>query len=198
MIIFLKIVSCHYKNHNNSYFLEKNLNWSGIMNEIEPYFLESYKTYRKNSNYVIEDARKVNFAEVLKKYKLPQNIDYLQLDLDANNRSTLDVLENFNRDVFDNYKFATVTFEHDIYTGNHHNTRVISRQILKDRGYILVFPDVYIPNYHTPSGPIQAIFEDWYVHPDLINLDYISKIKQENSMNFVDIISHLEKVQKTI
>ena len=102
---FVEIGSCHYKNDNNSYTLEKVLNWSGIMNDIDGMFLEDYKKYRTNSNHIISDATKINFDEQFTKYNVPQNIDYLQIDLDVQNRSTLDVLEHFNKQIFDNYKF---------------------------------------------------------------------------------------------
>jgi len=104
-------------------------------------------------------------------------MDYLQIDLDVDNKSTLDTLLLLNSTVFDKYKFATVTFEHDIYTGNFFNTQEISRQIFKDRGYILVFPNVsvfWLGDYKP--------FEDWYVHPDLVDMDYINNIKSNESL----------------
>jgi FkbM family methyltransferase len=110
------------------------------------------------------------------------NIDYLQIDLEVNNKSTLDVLNVFDSSIFDKYKFATVTFEHDIYTGDWFNTRNISREIFKKNGYILVFPDVIV--YHGNGyGP----FEDWYVHPELVDMNFINKIKKEQSLFHEDI-----------
>ena len=87
-----------------------------------------------------------------------------------------------NNTVFDKYKFATVTFEHDIYTGDYFNTKEISRNIFKERGYILVFPDVSI----LLEGK-DCKFEDWYVHSELINYDIIDKIKSEVSMDHEEI-----------
>jgi hypothetical protein len=105
------------------------------------------------------------------------HLDYLQIDLDVNNKSTLDTLYLLNNTVFDKYKFATVTFEHDIYTGDYFNTRELSRQIFKDRGYILTFPDV---NVFWENSYKQ--FEDWYIHPDLISSEIIDKCKTDFSL----------------
>ena len=58
-------------------------------------------------------------------------MDYLQIDLDVNNKSTLDTLMLLDQTVFDKYKFSTVTFENDIYTGDYFNTRELSREIFK-------------------------------------------------------------------
>ena len=110
------------------------------------------------------------------------NIDYLQIDLEANDKSTLDVLNIFDSSVFEKYKFATVTFEHDIYTGDWFNTRNISREIFKKNGYVLVFPDVKV--YY---GGRYCPFEDWYIHPDLVDMNLINKIKTDQSLFHEDI-----------
>ena len=101
----------------------------------------------------------------------------MQIDLDVNNRSTLDTFLLLNDTVFNKYKFATITFEHDIYTGNFFNTQSISREILQNRGYVLVFPDVSV----FWEGGYKP-FEDWYVHPDLVDMNYVNSIKSDISL----------------
>ena len=49
----------------------------------------------------------------------PNIIDYLQIDLDVNNRSILNVLKILDKIVFKNYTFATVTFKHYTYSENY-------------------------------------------------------------------------------
>jgi hypothetical protein len=98
----------------------------------------------------------------------PVNMDYLQIDLDVNNSSTINTLKLLDNTVFDKFKFASVTFEHDIYTGNYFNTQEISRKIFTDRGYVLLFPNVSV-FYNNQN----CEYEDWYVHPDLVDIDYI-------------------------
>ena len=159
---FLEIGANDPTYNNNTYLMESKYNWRGIMVEWANY-LELYKQHRPNSIPVIADATKVNYRELLDSNNFPDKIDYLQIDLDVDNKSTLNVLLLLNETVFDKYKFATITFEHDIYTGNFYDTREISRRIFKERGYILLFPDVHV-SYDNKVIP----FEDWYIHPDCI------------------------------
>jgi hypothetical protein len=174
---FVEIGSNHPAIHNNTYLLEKKYNWKGLLVEYDKSFEKLYKIHRQNSIYQINDARLVNYKEILDKNNFPENIDYLQIDLDVDNKSTLDTLLLLNNTVFDKYKFATITFEHDIYRGNYFDTQNISRQIFKDRGYILLFPDVSV----FWEGSYKP-FEDWYVHPDLVDMEYANRIKSLESL----------------
>ena len=172
---FVEIGSNHPQIINNTYFLEKELNWSGIMIDYDNQWIPYYEKERINSIYIIKNALDINYKDILIKNNLPKNIDYLQIDLEVSNRSTLSTLELLDNTIFSEYKFATVTFEHDIYDGNKFDTRLASRQIFLNRGYILVFPDV-INN--------SSAFEDWYVHPDLVDMIFINNIKTDLSLNY--------------
>ena len=183
---FLEIGSNDPITHNNSYVLESENNYKGILVEYDKSFEQAYKVHRKNSIYILNDAQKVNYREIVDSNNFPTEMDYLQIDLDVNNRSTLNTLELLNKTVFDRYKFATVTFEHDIYTGNYFNTQNISRQIFKERGYILVFPDISV----FWEGKY-CKFEDWYVHKDLVSPDIINKIKSDVSLTHEEIVLQL-------
>ena len=175
---FLEIGSAHYDEHNNSYYLEKELNWNGIMIEYDNNYLKDYIKYRPNSIHVINDAQKIDYIKLLELNKVPNIIDYLQIDLDVHNRSTLNVLEKFDKTIFHEYKFATVTFEHDSYRGNFFNTKELSRSIFKKHGYLLVYPDVSVDHKKTTYGS----FEDWYIHPDLVDINRLPKeLIYENS-----------------
>jgi len=180
---FVEIGSNHPSVHNNSFLLEKKYSWKGLMVEYDKSFEQSYKISRPNSIHEINDARRVNYKELLDKNNFPINIDYLQIDLDVDNKSTLDTLLLLNNTIFDKYKFATITFEHDIYRGNYFNTQNISRKIFGDRGYILAFPNVSV-HWEGSYKP----FEDWYVHPDLVDMSLINRIKTTESLNWEKII----------
>jgi len=175
---FIEIGSNDPVTINNSYILEKLFGWKGIMIEMDKSFLELYKITRQNSIHVINDATKIDYISLFQKNNVPTNIDYLQIDLEVTNNSTLKTLQKLDNEIFDNYRFATITFEHDIYIGDYFNTRLESRQIFKKRGYILVFSDVKNCNCR---------YEDWYIHPELVNEDYINKIKKEGPINWSDI-----------
>ena len=103
------------------------------------------------------------------------NLDYLQIDLDATNGSSLEALKLMDSTIFDTYKFATVTFEHDIWQGDCFDTRNVSRTIFDKRGYVRVFQDV--TNEGNP-------YEDWYVHPSLVNTRYIEELKSLNAKHY--------------
>lgn len=185
---FVEIGSNHPIAGNNTYLMESKFNWKGLMIEYDRSFEQLYKDLRPNSIYRIGDARLVDYRGILDENQFPSNIDYLQIDLDVDNKSTLDTLLLLDNTCFDKYKFATITFEHDIYTGNFFNTREISREIFKKRGYELVFPDVavFFEGRHCP-------FEDWYVHPDLVDMDYVNGIRSSVGLKVEEIRDKLRE-----
>jgi len=174
---FLEIGSNHPININNSYLLETNYEWKGIMVEFCPHFLPLYIEHRPNSIHVINDATIIDYKNLFETNNMPLSFDYLQIDLEVSNESTLNTLKKLDTDVLDTYKFATVTFEHDIYVGDCYNTRLSSRDIFKRRGYVCVFED--ISNDGCP-------YEDWYVHPDLVDMNYVNNLIEINRTNYVD------------
>lgn len=175
---FVEIGSNHPININNTYLLENKYDWKGIMVEYNESFLSSYKTFRPNSFHIINDATKVDYFDFFKTNSVPVTIDYLQIDLEADNGSTLKTLQLLDTTIFDNYKFATITFEHDIYHTNFANTREESRKIFDKRGYIRVFADIH-------NLEPQYVYEDWYVHPELVDMYYINNLMKTNEKNYV-------------
>ena len=141
--------------------------------------MSEYKIIRKNSIHVINDATKIDYKLLFLNNNISKNLDYLQIDLEVNNGSTLKTLEKLDMEIFDEYKFAVITFEHDIYHTNYLNTREKSREILINRGYIGVFYDIHNID---PKYP----FEDWYVHPDLVDMEYITNLIDKNKKNYVN------------
>ena len=174
---FLEIGSNDPININNSYILETKYDWKGIMVEYVSDFLPLYKQHRPNSIHIINDATKVDYKNLFELNQFPSSIDYLQIDLEVNNGSTLKTLQKLDDEVFDTYNFATVTFEHDIYNCNFDNTRLQSRDIFKRRGYVCVFED--ISNERNP-------YEDWYIHPNLVDMNYVNKLIEHNKKHYVN------------
>jgi hypothetical protein len=184
---FLEIGSWDGICGNNTYKLEKEYNFKGLLVEYNSQCENSYKEHRKNSIYEIKDARNVDYKNILDGNNFPKNMDYLQIDLDVDNKSTLDTLYLLNNTIFDTYKFATITFEHDYYRGDFFDTRNISRHIFKSRGYLLVFPDVCTDQGCVGTG--WQPFEDWYIHPDLVDMNLINNIKTDKSLSHLDILN---------
>jgi hypothetical protein len=174
---FLEIGSNHPIHINNTYLLEKKYDWKGIMVEYESSYLPLYKEHRQNSIHIINNATKIDYKNVFETNNMPFSFDYLQIDLEVNNGSTIKTLQKLDAEIFDTYKFATVTFEHDIYHTNFDNTRLKSRDIFKNRGYVCVFED--INNDGLP-------YEDWYVHPDLVDMNYVNNLIEINKTKYVN------------
>lgn len=174
---FLEIGSNHPININNSYLLEKNYGWKGIMVEYDSSFYPLYKEHRPNSIHVINDATIVDYKSIFEQNNMPLSFDYLQIDLEANNGSTIKTLQKLDNEIFDKYKFATITFEHDIYHTNFDNTRLKSREIFNKRGYVCVFEDINNQGINP--------YEDWYVHPDLVDMNYINNLIENNKTKYV-------------
>tara|TARA_B100000287_G_C20652028_1_gene787242 strand:+ start:1121 stop:1837 length:717 start_codon:yes stop_codon:yes gene_type:complete len=199
---FLEFGAQHPINSNNTYILDNEYDWIGMMVEWHSKYQHLYEEYRgKDVMYVIEDALALSYDSIFKEAKFPKNIDYLQIDLEAGMMTPLDLLMKLENEVMDDYKFATVTFEHDIYCArpnskdnvggeqngwvpynpeNFHQVRDKSREIFERHGYFSVFKDVKC------SRKYQNPFEDWWVHPDLVDMNHIQKIIDLNKDNFED------------
>jgi hypothetical protein len=188
---YIEIGSNHPIEINNTYVLEKELGWKGIMIEYDNKFKDLYNIHRPNSIHVFNDATKINYKNLFIQNNVPKNIDYLQIDIEADNGSTIETLIQLDNQIFDNYKFSTVTFEHDYKYNNKSEivkqTRLKSREIFSKRGYICVFPDIH------NISPFN-VFEDWYVHPDLVNMDYIDNLILNNSNKYI----YNENTEKSI
>ena len=115
---FLEIGSMDPVKINNSYILEKEYGWTGIMVEYDKKWLSHYKEKRPNSIHVMEDATKIDYKTLFEENNVPLNSDYLQIDLEVNDGGTMRTLNKLKKDVLGKYKFATITFEHDIYHTN--------------------------------------------------------------------------------
>jgi hypothetical protein len=148
------------------------------MIEYDNSFLSLYKEHRPNSIHIIDNATKIDYKNLFETNNMPLIFDYLQIDLEVSNGSTMQTLEKLDNEIFDTYKFATITFEHDIGYSDFANTRDKSRYIFNKRGYICVFKDIHNiePKY---------VYEDWYVHPDLVDMTYINKLMENNKQYYV-------------
>ena len=182
---FVEIGSNHPVKINNSIRLETDLGWRGIMVEYDPDYLPLYQDYRPTAHHIIADATTVDFAKEFTTAAMPKDIDYLQIDLEVSNKSTIQTLINLDEQVMDTHRFAVVTFEHDIYGGDYFNTRQHSRDIFAKRGYLRVFSD--ISNDDCP-------YEDWYVQPDLVDMDLITAIQKPTteSLDWMQVVKRID------
>jgi hypothetical protein len=145
---------------NNTALLEKLFGWTGISIDFNKSLLDKWLNVRK-SKIVLADATKVNYNEILE----PGDYDYLQIDCDPA-IITYNVLLKIP---FETRKFAVITFEHDHYFEENSDVRRKSRKYFESHGYELIVSNVALDN-HNP-------YEDWWVHPDLVDKTIIEKMK---------------------
>jgi tetratricopeptide (TPR) repeat protein len=176
--IYLEIGASHPHKNSNTYLLETLFNWSGIGIEYQEDLAKQHKDTRRNP-VLCTDALIIDYEKLLSRY-FPDttDIDYLQLDIEPP-RNTYEVLLSIP---FNKYSFSIITYEHDYYVDITRSYREKSRDYLESIGYELIVPNIS-PNNNSP-------FEDWWVHPNLIDRERIKTI-----LSFSDpIINSVEKL----
>lgn len=150
---------------NNTALLETEFDWRGVSIEFNKNFAEEYRGCRYNTTMICSDATKINYTELLNCYYASNVVDYLQLDIDPPN-ATYEVLLKIP---FEEYKFGVITYEHDYYADPTKSYREKSRNYLESKGYVLVADNI--------SPDDKSPFEDWWVHPDLVDIDILNAMK---------------------
>lgn len=150
--------------HNNTALLEKEFGWKGISldnREIPSY---EFSQQRKNTMLCV-DATEIDYVKFFKEHNIAEVTDYLQLDIDE---PTLSILKKLP---LDTHKFRVITFEHDVYDQGP-EVRDEARSYLRSHGYSLFASDIGF-------NPTTS-YEDWYVHPDYVNLFPVTDKKEIN------------------
>ena len=175
---FLEIGGAKPFDRNNTALLEEKFNWRGVSIELDETFAKEYTKERPKTKVLNQNALDVNYEKLLNENFQETTIDYLQLDIEPA-RNTYECMLKIP---FDKYKFAVITYEHDYYIDVTRSYRQKSRDFLKSKGYVLVVNDI------SPDGI--SSFEDWWVHPDLVDEKIISimKDKNEDTKNAEDYI----------
>ena len=155
---------------NNTYLLEKQYGWTGISIEINPELVDKFKSNRSN-DIMLGDATKLNYQKILDNLKSGSDFDYLQLDCEPPAK-TLEVLLSIP---FNKYRFAVITYEHDYYLDMTRSYREKSRNYLESLGYKLIIGNVSMDD----STP----FEDWWIHPELIDYKKFELLYTKDSKN---------------
>lgn len=162
---------------SNSYLLESDYNWSGLLVEAHPLNYKKMLSIRNSTcvNYAITnevgfvnidgdgdtgskisksgyEIKSTTFKELFKEYDTPNKIDYMSLDIEGYESISL---EEFP---FDTHICSLITVEHNLYMGDDSNKKRI-KELLLDNGYEIVKENV------TSDG---LPFEDWYKHKKLV------------------------------
>lgn len=169
---YLEIGSNDPISSSNTYLLESIFHWRGVSMDID---FESVTRFNKRRTNIAElaDAITIDYTKLLERSNLPINqIDYLSIDCDPA-PNTYAALRNIP---FDSTKFAVITYEHDGYLMGD-TWMDLSRQYLVSKGYVLVVSKLAVTD--------TTYFEDWWVHPDLVDMDHIGKmIANDDSIKY--------------
>ena len=168
---YLEIGSSFPYYTNNTAMLETYLNWTGIGIDNNEKVVSNYNQTRKNKA-IATDALTVDYRKLLRENYPDKVVDYLQLDIQTP-EDTYNVLTKIP---FDEYKFAVITYEHDDYVDITQTYKEKSREYLFSKGYVLAVPDV------TPVDGFS--FEDWWVHPDLVDTNRIATMNRLAHINW--------------
>ena len=175
---FLEVGGARPYERNNTALLEQSFGWTGVSIELNPQFAAEYIEQRKNTKVLCTDALTVNYEQLLDEEFDNEVIDYLQLDIEPA-KNTFEVLISIP---FDKYKFAVITYEHDYYVDISKTFRDKSRRYLKAMGYELLVSDL------SPDGV--SNFEEWWVHPDLID-EEIKNILRDTSPEIKNVNDYM-------
>lgn len=158
---YVELGAFHSTDGSNTYRLEKDYNWSGISFELLDDRRREFEANRKNP--CAGDALKFNYVEYFKENNFPEQIDYLQVDIDEGygfdgrpNGSPYSSFWGLISVPLTQYRFSVITFEHDanMYFRNI-GIRDMQREILDSLGYTLV---------------VRKIHEDWWVDPRVVHV----------------------------
>jgi len=165
---YVEIGACHPTENSNSNILETEFGWKGFGVEIDPARAATFNS--RENPCVIADAMELDYLSVFKELNLPNQIDYLQVDVEPAEHS----LKALEKVLVDGYRFSVITFEHDLYAAaSNEDIKNQARGILFSRGYILVAD--LVKDFFTYG----VEFEDWFIDPLAIKEDIWSQFKED-------------------
>lgn len=158
---YVEIGSAEPFYNNNTALLETAFGWTGISLDIDQAKVTDFNNKRNNPALCL-DATTANYSKLFQQNRLPDVIDYLQIDCEPPETS-FKILQSIP---FNRYRFRVITFEHDAYYNP--TVKDQSRDFLRACGYQLVAGDIA---YNQKNS-----YEDWWCRADLIDATVLAKL----------------------
>lgn len=173
---FLEFGALDPRSLSNTYCLDTVFNWKGL--SFDCFDLSQKWKAKRTNTFIFGNALVHDYKDLFSKHSVPNIVDYLQIDIDPA-MGNLRLLKQLKEEVFHDFKFKVITYEHD-FKGLKSLIPAVeeSREIFKNAGYVPAFLNVH------NLGP-GDVFEDWYVHPDLVNMSRIKHFQTFNINQYV-------------
>ena len=149
--VYVEIGGGHPEIGNNTWLLENSFGWDGVSIEIDEEMADTYRKIRTNP-CITADAISFDFLSYFKNNFFPQQIDYLQIDIDdkPQNANLLGLIAL----PLSEYRFSVITIEHGcVVDYKYTRLRDAQRLILESFGYRLI---------------VQGVNEDWWIDPTCV------------------------------
>lgn len=174
---FIEVGGYHPYLYSNSFFLESELGWDGIIFEIDKNCCELIKK-KRNCLTIGSDFLKIN-QKTLKKY-IPKRVDFLSIDIDPN----LSNLKALKKLIDLPSRFSFITFEHNQGREASKNDEIQEEGLkeLSSRNYKRIAKDVLLNSKST---------EDWYIDNDaeeFLNMKVINAVKEVSNIEYLELI----------
>ena len=150
---------------NNTAVLEKQYGWRGVSIEWNTELYEKYRNERSNPVFNMDALDStLDYGDFIDEHLNTNVVDLFQLDIEPA-RQTYELLYKIP---WDKYKFRVILYEHDYYVDVTRSFREKSRKRLSELGYVMVANDM--------SADGKSTFEDWWVHPDLVDPELVRRM----------------------
>ena len=115
----------------------------------------------RNTTMIFADAATSNYEGLFKQHCLEEHIDFLRINAEGASIAAL------NQIPFAKHEFGIIQFQHNACWWGE-EIREESRKKLQEIGYVLLVHDVAVDGSQN--------YEDWWVHPDLVDKDILDRM----------------------
>lgn len=164
--IFVDFGCCHPIEISNSYALESQLEWTGLLVDSDPGAIDLCRKHRSSIVCQGDATSPALWKDMLIDTLWGTGaIDYLSADIDGATHDALLAVFSTGR------RFRFITCEHDLYAPGGEGRRAAIESTLIRNGY-----DLLCRNVHSSDG---HPFEVWAVDPKLVNMDVAERYRSD-------------------